>query len=165
MFTYLDGLGNISKNSIFKVEIEDDYLLLNAVQLRMLGKDKILQQYKIKTSDILAFEIVKAADLKDKSVIGRGAIGGLLFGPVGAVLGGMSGANKQKITSTLAICYLPSTGGEPKTVVLNAESPGWKSQNQLSIAKMQSRLNKVPKSNAVKEYLGLVENTDGSITL
>ena len=85
----------------------------------------MLQQYKIKTEDILDLGIVKVSELKKQSVVGRGVVGGLLFGPVGAVLGGMSATGKQKIKSTLAICYLPSSGDDTKTIVFNADAPSW----------------------------------------
>lgn len=51
---------------------------------------------------------------KDKSVILRGVAGGVLFGPVGAVIGGMSGIGKKQkqkevITNYLMIIYRSET--------------------------------------------------------
>lgn len=44
-------------------------------------------------------ELYKPVERSDRSVIGRGVAGGLLLGPVGAVVGGMSGiGSKQKLT-------------------------------------------------------------------
>lgn len=165
LFFYLSGLGNLPGGAMFRIEIDGDTLVLSQVSPRAFGKDKIIQQYKIAASDILAFDILTEAELKNRSVVGRGVIGGLLFGPVGAVLGGLSGNNKQKIKATLAISYLPSSGGDPRTVVFDAEPPSWSSQNKLSVAKIKNELINIPKSTAVTAYLGQTVNADGSITL
>lgn len=164
LFWYMDGLGTLN-DIMFRVYIDGDYLYMDNVSPHMIGSDKVLKQYKIKTEDILDFGIVKTSELKKQSVVGRGVVGGMLFGPAGAVLGGMSAIGKQKIKSTLAICYLPSNGGEPKTIVFNAEPPSWGSQNSLSVAKIKNELAKHPKSERVMKYLGQTVNTDGSITL
>lgn len=164
LFYYMDGLGDI-QSGMFRVYLDGDYLMMDQVSPRMIGKDKVIQQYKIKAADVLDFGIVKVSELKNQSVIGRGAVGGLLFGPVGAVLGGMSAVAKSKIKSTLAISYLPSNGDEPKTVVFDAEPPSWGSQNALSVVKMKKEMSNISKSERVMKYLGQTINEDGSITL
>ena len=164
LFWYMDGLGNLN-DIMFRVYLDGEYLCMDNVKPHMIGSDKVLQQYKIKAGDILDFGIVKVSELQKQSVVGRGVVGGLLFGPVGAVLGGMSATGKQKIKSTFAICYLPSNGDEPKTIVFNAEPPSWGSQNALSVAKMKNELAKTPKSERVMKYLGQTVNDDGSISL
>ncbi len=50
---------------------------------------------------------------KNKSVVGRGIAGGLLFGPVGAMLGGMSGiGSTQRTVNTrvIAVAYKDKSG-------------------------------------------------------
>lgn len=42
-------------------------------------------------------ELLKEITEKDKSVIGRAVVGGLIFGAVGAIVGGMSGIGKKEI--------------------------------------------------------------------
>lgn len=165
LFYYMDGLGNLPDHAMFSLTIENNILHLNHVIPHLLGKGKVLQEYKINAENILAFDIVNVADLQNKSVIGRGAAGAFLFGPVGAVLGGMSGASKQKIKSTLAISFLPSLGGDPKTIVFDAEPPSWGSKNKLSIAKMKKQLTQITKSQEVMAHLGQTVNADGSISL
>lgn len=165
LFYYLNGLGNLPNRAMFRVELDGDTLILSHASPRAFRKDKIIQQYKIAASDILAFDIVTEAELKNRSVVGRGVAGGLLFGPVGAVLGGLSGSNKQKIKATLAISYLPSSGGDPRAVVFDAEPPSWGSQNKLSVVKIKNKLVKIPKSGAAMAYLGQTISADGSIIL
>ena len=165
LFYYLDGLGNLPEQSMFRVTLEDGFLLLDHVKPHPFGKDKLIQQYKIPADMIVDFGIVKTSELKKQSVLGRGAVGGFLLGPVGAVLGGMSAVGKQKIKSTLAICYIPSGGGDPRTAVFDAEPSGWATTNLSSITKLKKELLKTPKSPAVMSYLGQSTAADGSIML
>jgi hypothetical protein len=63
---------------------------------------------------------------KSKSVVGRAAVGGLLLGPLGAVIGGMSGTGKKNKASTKAffvINYHPAQNPE-ETKVLSFEIVG-----------------------------------------
>ena len=164
LFDYLDGLGDLPANSVFRVLLEGEFLSLYRIKLKTFGSDEIIQQYKIKAADILALDQVKTSELQNQSVVGRGVVGGLLFGPVGALLGGMSATGKQKIKTTLAISYLPSSGNEAKTVIL-ADSVAWGGNNAASIAKLKKDLEKIPKSDRAMAYLGQTVNEDGSITL
>lgn len=43
----------------------------------------------------LSFRIVDEEELRDKSAIGRAAVGGLLLGPLGAVVGAVSGTGQK----------------------------------------------------------------------
>lgn len=54
----------------------------------------------IKYSQLCAAGIIKDADIvaKNKSVIGRAAVGGLVLGPVGAIVGGLSGTGVKQGT-------------------------------------------------------------------
>ncbi|MCI7304073.1 MAG: zinc ribbon domain-containing protein [Clostridiales Family XIII bacterium] len=54
--------------------------------------DKVIPLHK---SQIIVIEEYSEQELKDKSVIGRGIVGLALGGPLGAVLGGMSGVGKK----------------------------------------------------------------------
>lgn len=165
LFYYLSGLGTLPENAQFELSLEDGFLIMNYLKIKVLGRNEVVQQYKINACDIVALDIVNTADLKKKSMLARGAAGGILFGPVGAVLGGMSAAAQSKIKSTLSIGYISSGNGEMKSVVFNADPPSWGGLNRSAIAKFKKILEKVPKSAAVLEYLGQTQNADGSITL
>ena len=167
LFMHLNGLG-VEAYTLFRVQLEGEYLTLDHIKPNAFRSDKLIQQYKIKAADILAFDIVKESELKNKSVLGRGAAGALLFGPVGAVLGGLSAVNKTKIKSTLAISFIPSAGGDPKTIVFDAEPPSWAAPNLKTVNNIKAELNRIPKSEAAAAYLGIALGnigTDGSITL
>jgi len=58
-----------------------------------------LSNYEIHNSQIISLKTLSQEELAkvDKSVIGRAVVGGLILGPLGAIIGGMSGiGNKEK---------------------------------------------------------------------
>lgn len=60
----------------------------------------------------------------DKSVIGRAAIGGLILGPLGAVIGGMSGIgtkSKHQNINYLAVNYWNIETKKPMTILFRAK--------------------------------------------
>ena len=90
-----------------------------------LYKDKIT----LDDNQIIPLERIKKAvvftekelKLKDKSVIGRAALGGLLLGPLGAVVGGVSGVGDKKKEKTLiflSVEYTDKDGENSKLVFL-----------------------------------------------
>ena len=55
----------------------------------------------------------RTTSAKNKSVLGRAAAGGLVLGPLGAIVGGMSGAGQKqinKVSRYLIICYQAKSG-------------------------------------------------------
>jgi hypothetical protein len=60
----------------------------------------------------------------DKSVIGRGIVGGLILGPIGAIVGGMSGIGtktKVKDKKYLIINYWSKTTKQPASLLIGCE--------------------------------------------
>ena len=169
IFYCLSGLGEDTKsNEMIRLNLTDDTLEINKLKSKMFGKEEIIKTYKINAGDILKADIVTEEELKDKSVLGRGAAGALLLGPVGAVLGGMTALKNKKINKFFAISYLPSQGNKPQTIVFEAEPPLFKNYNKLYISKFKQKIATIPKSQRAKDYLGIfdtIQNEDGSIQL
>lgn len=64
--------------------------------INFLGKVKDLKVYDY--SDIIDFELIEDGDSIAKGGLGRAVVGGLLFGGVGAIVGGTTGKKKSKQT-------------------------------------------------------------------
>lgn len=87
----------------------------------LLDKDFV----KVHYSQIAAVEFIEAAKVKEekKSVIGRALIGGVLLGPVGAIVGGISGTGStQKVTDGMSITFWSIPQRKYMSLVLEKKS-------------------------------------------
>lgn len=80
---FLQGIEGY-ENMPAKIKIED-----NEVWLEVDGKS-----FCIKLKNV---ELLKEAREEEKSVIGHAIAGGIVLGPIGAIIGGMSGIGKKEI--------------------------------------------------------------------
>lgn len=109
-FKPLQDLGPIKADTgVVDVALYDDHLELKA---NLKKHEPITLQYS-QITDVfygLETEVVE----KDRSVIGRAVAGGLLFGGVGAVVGGISGVGKKekKVTKLLFIISYTAKDGQ-----------------------------------------------------
>lgn len=108
-FMLLHDVGQLKADNMIEVSLYDDHLTLSAP----MSKQPITLDYRKITDVYYGFETeIKE---KNKSVIGRAAAGGFIFGPVGAVVGAISGTGKKEETEirrVFVISYSPSNGEE-----------------------------------------------------
>ena len=105
LFHYVGGVEefdeHIDPNSYWKApNIADIEVRPNGLVLKMMHKFKIYK-VAIKNNDLLTITLEDKEQIKvnkERSVVGRAVLGGILFGPVGAIVGGMTGL-KQTIIS------------------------------------------------------------------
>lgn len=125
-FSCVDGLPGYASGDAVNATINLDQSIL-FLRARVFKRPEI----KLYLDKITSVSVATETEIREKSknVIGRAAIGTLLLGPLGAVVGGMSGVGskkKKEIKSFLFITYLSSDISE-KTIVLEivGASLGW----------------------------------------
>lgn len=115
--SYLGGIPGVDKNFYFEASLNEDE---TSLKMRVGQKEVNLPISKIQAVEIgTETEILE----KSKSVIGRGAVGAL-FGPVGAIIGAVSGTGtkkKEKKKNLLVISYMGNNKIENITVDLGGE--------------------------------------------
>jgi|SRR5690606_1242986 len=110
--THMHGIDFLDSQSKVSLFFTDEKLVIES------GGKSIVLKYE----QITAIEPIRHSDLitKDKSVIGRGVVGGVLLGPIGALVGGMSGIGKKKqYGDFLFINYQSSINDEIKVLIFN----------------------------------------------
>lgn len=147
--TIIDGIPT-NLNADVIVTSNDEEILIHEVRLKLLKKD-ILNTYRIKLENVLDVIVATKKEIvaKNKSVVGRGVAGAVLFGPVGAMLGGMSGLGKKeksvKKGPFLVISY-KSKEGEIKNITFNAESSLVSLTAKSFALEVKKKLNKINKN-------------------
>ncbi|ECC0366231.1 DUF4428 domain-containing protein [Listeria monocytogenes] len=70
------------------------------------GLFKVNSKFNIETyhlEDVVGYEIVENSEIKTSGGLGRAAVGGILFGGAGAVVGAVTGRKNQEAVKTLQI--------------------------------------------------------------
>lgn len=106
-FKLVETHANLTKDLMYDVALYDDHLTIKIP----LGKQEATLKYSQITDVFYGMETEIVS--KSKSVIGRAVTGGLLFGGIGAVVGGISGTGtkeKKERHFYFVISYTSSTG-------------------------------------------------------
>lgn len=142
----LGGIPNITKWEYLDIRYDDNYLYLDRLaDVKLFGKDPIKETYKIPHERILTIDVMtnEEVKVKEKSVITRGLIGGLVFGPAGLILGGMSGigtTTQVHNTPYLIIAYTGENEDDIKNLVFWAERDSFVRICKLFISDYYARL-------------------------
>lgn len=105
-FKLLENVAMFSKGYMYEVALYDTYLEITSLQ-----KKTVTLNYN-QITDVF-YGVETELKNKPKSVIGRAAIGGLLFGTTGAIVGAISGNNQTKERHFyFIISYVGSDGAD-----------------------------------------------------
>lgn len=109
-FLLLEDVGQLKNGNTVEVALYDDKLELSAP----MSSAPISLAYS-QVTDIY-YGIETEIKDKNKSVIGRALVGGVLFAGAGAVVGAISGvgSKKEKVKKTLLIISYKASSGEDK---------------------------------------------------
>lgn len=118
----IEGFPKSKGSNVWQLSIEGEFLKLN--ETSGIVKRKSLKVYKIDLSKVITIDTITKENIyeKKKSVIGRGLTGAALFGPAGAVLGGMSGigTKEQKVcVSIFSISFYGKSEEDIKTILFD----------------------------------------------
>lgn len=94
-FMHVNGVSWMSAGAAVTVTLDDSSQQLE-IKMRVFKGNPAYLPY----SQITSIGVVSEKEVieHNKSVLGRAAVGGLVFGPLGAIVGGMSGTGtKQKV--------------------------------------------------------------------
>lgn len=89
-FKLIENVASFSKENMYEVALYDDHL-----EVISLSKQKLLLNYS-QITDVFYGAETELTN-KSKSVIGRAAIGGLLLGGTGAIIGAISGSGTKEV--------------------------------------------------------------------
>lgn len=105
-FKLLENVAMFSKGYMYEVALYDTYLEITSLQ-----KKTVTLNYN-QITDVF-YGVETELKNKPKSVIGRAAIGGLLFGTTGAIVGAISGNDQTKERHFyFIISYVGSDGAD-----------------------------------------------------
>lgn len=123
---HLQGLPN-TKIMNCRLKHSDGYLVINTMTGGIFKPKNVDKVYKISIDKIISLDILTQKNIveKNKSVIGRGIVGGAILGPAGMILGGLSGTVKKqhtKIKFVLNLAYYGDSEDDIKVIVFNADT-------------------------------------------
>lgn len=104
---YIDGI------STFRVGWPID-LILDEIDNKLILKPKLskIGEASLNLDKITNAGMITEEEIKEASVVGRAVVGGLLFGHLGAIIGGMSGTKDKKKTQSYYVINYTSNGEE-----------------------------------------------------
>lgn len=125
----INGLPQSNNKSSFSLNIEDNKLKISERIVKILKKNEILQVFWLDLDKIISIDLITQDNIeeKQKSVVGRGIAGAVLFGQVGAIIGTASGINTEKTikkTGVLVVSYYGADEEDIKTINFNISEFG-----------------------------------------
>lgn len=152
----LDGLSLTDPKAQIKLSYNQEQLIIEEIK-HSIFKMTAVNTFRIPLCNLLdtIFTTEKEMIETSKSVIGRGVVGGLIFGPAGLILGGLSGIGNKKSTQTRQVYIVSyvSTEGEVKNITFSLSFLTTDVTRKFD-KNLRKQLANVPKSSAAIQILG-----------
>ena len=119
-----EGIYSQSENTITAIPSGKVMVLLHTHGVRIMGG---LTSFDIHNSQIINIEKTTSAQIiqANKSVVGRAVVGSLIMGPLGAIVGGMSGLNgtkeKLQVRQYVVINFWDVASRTPQSVLIQCD--------------------------------------------
>lgn len=120
---HLEGLP-IKGDSVFcDITIQDESLKIT--ETSGIFKKKAKNTFSLDLNKIISMDIINEKNIqeKQKSIVGRGIAGAVLFGPAGAIVGGLSGTGKKQKVKTKNVFVISYYGKDNEVKSINFD-PG-----------------------------------------
>ncbi|MBW9145868.1 hypothetical protein K2F40_08745 [Clostridium sp. CM028] len=145
----VDGIDGYSKETLVSLTIDNDKqcLTINARVFKNPPIHLMLEQItgvqRISKSNIIQ---------KNKSTVGRAAVGGVLLGPLGAIVGGMSGIGDKHTTETKYYMVINYKSQSRDVKVLSFKMVGFSNWPSF-IKELKSKINTQHMEDTTEVYL------------
>lgn len=139
--SYMDGLNGYSKGTVVEVSINEEIECIT-IKARAFKKPEV----NLRFEQITGVTVVSEKDVieKSKSTVGRAVVGGVLLGPLGAIVGGMSGIGNKVKSSTKYFMVINYKSREEELKVLSFEIVGASLHWSSFVEEFRKKINVVP---------------------
>lgn len=146
---YVDGVNSYIKGAAIELSIDDENKRITIIPRAY----KNLPTVHIKLEQIIAANVVTEKEIieKSKSTVGRAIAGGVVLGPLGAIIGGMSGIGNKVSSSDKYYMVINYKSLEDEIKVLSFEIVGASLHWGSFIKELRTRVNSYTQESIEKE--------------
>ena len=133
--SYIDGIKGYFKSQAVQLSLDNELIIKPRI-----GKSPVVH---LNYDQINNVEIISEKDIieKQKSVVGRAVVGELLLGPLGAIVGGMSGIGDKSKSETHYYLVINYISKDNTTEALSFEIVGASLHSSSFIKELKQRCN------------------------
>lgn len=137
--SYVDGVNGYSKGTAIELSLNENEQCLT-MAARVYKKPPVHLKYE----QIIGINVVSEKEIieKGKSTVGRAVVGGVLLGPLGAIVGGMSGIGTNKTNKTTYYMVINYKSQDEEVKVLSFEIVGASLHWSSFVDELKSKLKK-----------------------
>jgi len=119
--TYIDGIESYSKGTAVALSLNDENKSME-MKARVYKNPPVFLQFE----QITGVGVISEKDIieKSKSTVGRAVVGGVVLGPLGAIIGGMSGIGNKNKNETHYYMVVNYKSKDEETKVVSFEIVG-----------------------------------------